>query len=84
MYSSVHAIIACVASRTGIALVLPTVLETMRVSDDIAVYTLAEEPGRMQTYLVWRHGELLPALRALQAEILTCQDRRTHLWPSQE
>jgi DNA-binding transcriptional LysR family regulator len=72
--SSYHAIIACVASGTGIALVPCSVLETVRASDHIAVYPLSEASVRLQTYLVWRHGETSPALRALQSEILARQD----------
>jgi len=68
--SSYHAIVACVASGTGIALVPRSVLETVRVHASIAVYPLPEEHARMTTYLVWRHGELSPAMRALQAEIV--------------
>jgi DNA-binding transcriptional LysR family regulator len=74
--SSYHAIVACVASGTGIALVPRSVLETVRVSDSIAVYLLPAEHARMTTYLVWRHGEISPALRALQAEILASNPRR--------
>jgi DNA-binding transcriptional LysR family regulator len=74
--SSYHAIIACVAAGTGIALVPRSVLETVRVSDSIAVYPLPEEHARMTTYLVWRHGEISPALRALQVEILASPPRR--------
>jgi DNA-binding transcriptional LysR family regulator len=68
--SSYHAIVACVASGTGIALVPRSVLETMRASDSIAVYPLTAEPVCVQTHLVWRRGETSPALQALQAELL--------------
>lgn len=67
--SSYHAIIACIASGTGIALVPRSVLETVRASDHIAVYPLTDAPVCLPTYLVWRQGEISPALRALQAEI---------------
>jgi DNA-binding transcriptional LysR family regulator len=67
--SSYHAIIACIASGTGIALVPRSVLETVRVSDNVAVYPLTDTPVCLPTYLVWRQGEISPALRALQAEI---------------
>jgi DNA-binding transcriptional LysR family regulator len=69
--SSYHAIVACVASGTGVALVPRSVLETVRVSDSIAVYPVPAQYGRLQTYLVWRQGEISPALQALRAEILT-------------
>jgi DNA-binding transcriptional LysR family regulator len=68
--------VACVASGTGIALVPRSVLETVRVRDSIAVYSLPEEHARMTTYLVWRHGEISPTLRALHMEILASHPRR--------
>jgi DNA-binding transcriptional LysR family regulator len=68
--SSYHAIVACVASGTGIALVPRSVLETVHVRDSIAAYALPEEYSRLQTYLVWRQGEVSLALRALQVQIL--------------
>ncbi|MCZ6873677.1 MAG: LysR family transcriptional regulator [bacterium] len=68
--SSYHAIVACVASGTGIAIVPRSVLETVRVSDSIAVYPVPEGQVHLKTYLVWRQGATSPALRALQAEVL--------------
>ncbi len=67
--SSYHAIVACVASGTGIAIVPRSVLDTVRVSESIAVYPVSEEPVHLKTYLVWRKGETSPALRALRAEV---------------
>ncbi len=67
--SSYHAIVACVASGTGIAIVPTSVLETMRVTDHIAIYPLPEDQSQVTTYLVWRTGEISSALRALQDEI---------------
>jgi DNA-binding transcriptional LysR family regulator len=64
--SSYHAMIACVASGTGIALVPRSVLETVRVSESIAAYPLPETYAQSTTSLVWRQGEMSPALRALQ------------------
>jgi len=55
---SYHAIAACVASGTGIAIVPRSVLETVRVSDSIAIYPLPEEQSYLKTYLVWRQGEI--------------------------
>jgi len=68
--SSYHAIVACVASGTGIALVPHSVLETVRTRDSIAVYPLPEEYAQLTTYLVWRRGEISPALQALQHDVL--------------
>jgi DNA-binding transcriptional LysR family regulator len=56
--SSYEAMIACVASGTDIALVPRSMLETVRESDTLAVYSPTEEPVRVQTYLVWRQGEI--------------------------
>jgi len=74
--SSYHAMVACVASGTGIALVPRSVLETVRVRDSIAVYALPEEYSRLQTYLVWRQGEVSLALQALQGHILAANPMR--------
>jgi DNA-binding transcriptional LysR family regulator len=74
--SSYHAIVACVASGTGIALVPRSVLETVRVRDSIAVHALPEEYSRLQTYLVWRQGEVSLALRALQVHMLAANPMR--------
>ena len=74
--SSYHAMVACVASGTGIALVPRSVLETVRVRDCIAVYALPEEYSRLQTYLVWRQGEVSLALRALQVQVLAANPMR--------
>ncbi len=63
---SYHAMVACVASGTGVALVPRSVLETVHMRDSVAVYPLPEEYGRLQTYLVWRQGEVSLALQALQ------------------
>jgi DNA-binding transcriptional LysR family regulator len=68
--SSYHAMVACVASGTGIALVPRSVLETVRMHDSVGVYPLPEEYSRLQTFLVWRQGEASLALRALQVQIL--------------
>ncbi|PON14549.1 LysR family transcriptional regulator [Candidatus Entotheonella serta] len=67
--SSYHAIVACVASGTGIAIVPKSVLETVRVKDSIAIYPLPEDRRQVTTYLIWRKGESSPALRALRDEI---------------
>ena len=74
--SSYHAIVACVASGTGIVLMPRSVLETVRVRHSSAVYALPEEYSRLQTYLVWRQGEVSLALRALQVHLLVATPMR--------
>jgi len=74
--SSYHAIVACVAAGTGIALVPRSVLETLRTRDSIALYPLPEAYAHLTTYLVWRPGEHSPAIQAFQQEVLGCLERR--------
>ena len=64
--SSYHAILACVAAGTGIAVVPKSVLKTMRTAGSFAVYPLAGKAGRATISLIWRKGEGSQALRALQ------------------
>ncbi len=67
--SSYHAIVACVASGTGIALVPRSVLETIRGTRNVSVYPLASNQGRVTTSLVWRKGEGSLPLRAFRDEL---------------
>jgi DNA-binding transcriptional LysR family regulator len=67
--ASYHAIVACVASGTGVAIVPRSVLETIRRGEGLAVYPLGKEKAASTTALAWRKGELSPPLKALQAEI---------------
>ena len=64
--SSYHAIVACVASGTGIALAPRSVLETIRGTSSVSVYPLAANQGRVTTSLVWRRGEASFPLRAFR------------------
>ena len=66
--SSYHAIVACVASGSGIALAPRSVLETIRGTEAISIYALAKK-SPVTTFLVWRKGETSLALKALQAEL---------------
>ncbi|HSD41188.1 MAG TPA: LysR substrate-binding domain-containing protein [Burkholderiales bacterium] len=67
--ASYHAIVACVASGTGIAFAPRSVLETIRSTKDVAIYPLGAKRGATVTSLAWRQGEQSPALQALQAEL---------------
>ncbi|MBX9812337.1 MAG: LysR family transcriptional regulator [Burkholderiales bacterium] len=67
--SSYHAIVACVASGTGIAFAPRSVLETIRGTRDVSVYPLGTGKGKAVTSLIWRKGESSPALKAMQAEV---------------
>jgi DNA-binding transcriptional LysR family regulator len=67
--SSYHAIVACVASGTGVALVPCSVLETVRGADELVVCRLGPRDGRVTTCLAWRRNESSVALNALRAEL---------------
>lgn len=67
---SYHALVACVASGSGIALVPESVLEVVR-TQEIARHPLPAVLTEIVTPLVWRSGEVSPsvvALRELLAE----------------
>jgi len=69
--SSYHAIVACVASGTGIALVPEAVLATMPHAKVLS-HPIPKSQGEITTPLVWRAGEISPpvlALRKLVEEI---------------
>jgi DNA-binding transcriptional LysR family regulator len=63
--ASYHAIVACVASGTGIALVPESVLDTVRHAE-IARYPLPKVHGAVHTPLIWRAREPTAALMALR------------------
>lgn len=73
--SSYHAIIACVASGSGIAIAPRSVVETVRGGDAVSVYPIAKKDP-VTTFLVWRKGEESLSLKALQAELAARGKRR--------
>jgi len=66
---SYHAIIACVASGTGIAIVPRSVLATTSASGDVAAYPVTIKKGGIVTSLIWRKGEISLPLKVLLAEL---------------
>jgi DNA-binding transcriptional LysR family regulator len=65
-FGSYHAIVACVAAGTGIAIVPRSVLRVTRA--DVTVSALPDPVGTACTWLVWRRGHrsiVLDALRGL-------------------
>src|SRR5688572_1027460 len=66
--SSYHAIVACVASGTGIAFAPRSVLETIRRTEAVTIHSLPDKRP-VTTSLVWRKGETSLPLKALQAEL---------------
>ena len=66
--NSYHAIVACVASGTGIALVPESVLETMP-NTHVLRHPIPKAQADIKTPLVWRHGEISPPVLALRTLI---------------
>ena len=67
-FGSYHAIVACVAAGTGIAIVPRSVLRVTRATQDVVVSALPDPVGTARTWLVWRRGHgsiVLDALRGL-------------------
>jgi len=66
-FQSYHAIVACVAAGSGIAVVPRSVLEMTRASDQVNVTSLPALTAKARTQLVWRPSHRSVALEALKA-----------------
>ena len=66
-FASYHAIIACVAAGTGMAIVPKSVLKTVGASKQLTVRKLPPRTARARTMLIWRKGHQSIALGALRA-----------------
>jgi DNA-binding transcriptional LysR family regulator len=73
--SSYHAIVACVASGTGVAIVPQSVLATVQ-SSRVAIYPLPKVLSEVVTPLIWRFGESAPPVTALRELIGTVASDR--------
>ena len=63
---SYHAIVACVAAGSGIAIMPRSVLTAVHAEDAVTVFALPEKVARVKTYLVWRKGHQSIALDAMR------------------
>jgi DNA-binding transcriptional LysR family regulator len=70
--ASYHAIVACVASGAGIALVPESVLDTMPQAL-VARHALPKALAEIRTPLVWRDGEISPPVLALRTLVASLQ-----------
>ena len=66
---SYHAIVACVAAGSGIAIMPRSVLDVVKAHDEVAVFPLPPTVARTTTCLVWRRGHSSVALAALRGEL---------------
>jgi len=67
---SYHAIVACVASGAGIAIVPPSVLATVQCAL-VATHSLPKVLSAVSTPLIWRSGEHTPSVVALRELVRT-------------
>ena len=66
--SSYHAIVACVAAGTGVALVPESVLDTMPHAN-VRRHAIPKAQSQITTPLVWRRGELSASVLALRTQL---------------
>lgn len=68
-YGSYHAIVACAAAGSGIAVVPRTVLRAVAAEDQVAVHALPAKIAEAKTKLIWRRGHQSSVLDALRNEL---------------
>jgi DNA-binding transcriptional LysR family regulator len=68
-YGSYHAITACVAAGSGIAVVPKSVLRAIGVEAQVTVHPLPASVANAKTMLVWRSGHRSAPLDALRQEL---------------
>jgi len=68
-YGSYHAIVACTAAGSGIAVVPRSVLRASGMEAQLAVHALPPKIANVRTLLVWRRGHQSAALEALRKEL---------------
>jgi DNA-binding transcriptional LysR family regulator len=68
-YGSYHAIVACVAAGSGIAVVPKSVIQAVRPEREVRIYPLPKDIAAAKTQLVWRQGHRSCALEALKSEM---------------
>ncbi len=67
--ASYHAIVACVAAGSGIAIMPRSVLQAMHAENQVKVLPLPPKVARVRTHLIWRIGHQSVALNALREEL---------------
>jgi DNA-binding transcriptional LysR family regulator len=75
--NSYHAIVACVSSGTGIALVPESVLDTMPHAH-VLRHLIPKAQASITTPLVWRRGEIAPAVLALRTLVASLANTMRH------
>jgi DNA-binding transcriptional LysR family regulator len=65
-YGSYHAIVACAAAGSGIAVVPRSVLQAVGAEDQVALHPLPANVAEAKTKLIWRRGHQSTVLDALR------------------
>ncbi|MBP6706108.1 MAG: LysR family transcriptional regulator [Achromobacter sp.] len=68
-FASYHAIVACVAAGTGVAIVPRSVLDVLGAQTALRVRELPGKYGVARTRLVWRADDDTPAVQALRDQL---------------
>jgi DNA-binding transcriptional LysR family regulator len=68
-FGSYHAILACVAAGSGIAIVPRSVVRLLHAESEVSVHPLPVQVANAKTQLVWRTGHHSLALEALRREV---------------
>lgn len=68
-FASYHAIVACVAAGTGVALVPRSVLHALRALNDVHVCKLPSAVAKAKVMLIWPRGWRSATLNALMKEM---------------
>jgi DNA-binding transcriptional LysR family regulator len=68
-FASYHAIVACVAAGSGVAIVPRSVLAVLGAEHTVRIGALSGSHGRALTQLVWRTDDDTPALQALRHKL---------------
>ena len=69
--SSYHAMLGCIASGMGIAMMPLSLLESVAVAGSVSVHALNPTIADSPTWLVWRAGVDSPTVMALREVMLT-------------
>jgi len=78
--NSYHAIVACVASGAGIAVIPESVLDTMAAAHVIR-HAIPKAQSSLTTPLVWRRGEISPPVLALRTLIASLRKQKKRSKP---
>ncbi len=68
-FTSYHAIVACVAAGSGVALVPESVIQSVPAGKHVTISKITGPMSRPKTILIWKEGHRSAALDALCAEV---------------